>query len=504
MIRGTIRRYFNGENDFEDLIRLIETANVTFQRVQKKGTDENPKYTDEIQFNYTKGLSDYRSHLYKRVDGIKTDIIKEVVYQSSRFEKLVFISSKVTELQRAKDNLKQTEAGFTHVGFTFSNLSADEGVDVTLTEADLQDYYDVMRKYSDKALDHLKIIQAAVQNSANGDFPELKPAAPDPNEPTNSKPLAFFDYFYTSRGFTKFHNNFYPNSDEDYYNVASIDKENEVIEYEDYDPESGEPYTFKREFKQVLLDRVYSEFTKAKKFIDAHVNALQTEESIRLFLKLLLYQLRHLHNTIQKYPEAAKYDTNQHVLKGLVRFVFDKYEPFVEEHKDVEFFMGILNPAAEQQPAILPNAVTQKMLPQKEAVLAFKWLKNPTERTTKLHLALTEGGFISTTIPLIDFSKAFTGEPLENSLGIRWLKKVRGKLSKPLILYLFDQLMEHGLLERVTSNQEIYKKVQRIFNDHDGNPLQYLDVSSAQIKKRKSDYTQQEKEINAIIAELKK
>ncbi|HQS54055.1 MAG TPA: hypothetical protein PLK14_03075, partial [Sediminibacterium sp.] len=409
MIRGSIRRYYDGENDFEDLIKLIETANVTFQRVQKKGTEKSPEYNDEIQFNYTKGLADYRSHLYKRVDGIKSEFTNEVISQSSRFEKLVFISSKVAELQRAINNLSQSATGFSHSSFTFSNLSAEEGVRVSLTEADIQEYYEVMKKYSDQAMDHIKILEASVQNSSNDDFPQLKPVAPDPNEPSNSKPLAFFDYFYASRGFTRFHNNFYPNSDEDYYNVASIDKDKEVVTYEEYNPEDGEPYTYTREFKQELLDKVYSEFLKAKKFIDAQVNSLDSEASINLFLKLLLYQLRHLHNALEKYPEATKYDTNHYVLKAFVRFIFDKYEPFVENHKEVNYFKKILNPNAEPQPNIVPSPVTQRMLPHKEVVMAFKWVANPAERTTKLYTALVAGNFISRSFELMHISKGFEG-----------------------------------------------------------------------------------------------
>jgi hypothetical protein len=84
------------------------------------------------------------------------------------------------------------------------------------------------------------------------------------------------------------------------------------------------------------------------------------------------------------------------------------------------------------------------------------------------------------------------------------MKKVRGKLSKPLILYLFDLMMEKDLLEKIINNQDIYKKVQRIFTDHNGEALQHIDVSSAGIKKRKTDYTSEELEINAIIANLLK
>src|SRR5215831_15436356 len=126
MITGSSRRYYTGKNDFEDLITLIDTANVTIQRAQKKGSDDNPEYIDEVQFNFTKGLSDYSGNLYRRVYGIKNDFIKEVIYHQSRFEKLVYISSKVTELQRAMNNLQLTDFGYCHKGFTFSNLSADE------------------------------------------------------------------------------------------------------------------------------------------------------------------------------------------------------------------------------------------------------------------------------------------------------------------------------------------------------------------------------------------
>ena len=494
--------YYHYENDFDSFIRLIKFANVTYQRIAKE-KDGEVQHKDEIKFNYSKSFSDFRDNLYRKLEEIKTEIVQDIIGQPSRFEKLVFIASKVAELENAMSKLTRNGGKFSHAEFSFSNISKDEGAETIMTEDDLQDYYEVMDKYSQELLSHLKLVQQSVNASANGDFPVPVPAPPDPNEPTTQKPLAFFEYFFVNRGFSKFHKDFFNLDEERYYNVVKVDKENEIITYQDFDPETGDDYTYTSDLKKDLLNKLLKEFNKAKKCIDSRIDQFTEESQIKLYLKLLLYGIKHINAYLKKYEEALKYDSNQLALNGLIRFVFQKYEPFVKELESVEFFKQSIATQTEQPPAPAALPVTQKMLPQREVILAFKWSANSHERTIKLHQALTEGGFISKSIEVSDFSKGFHGEPIEHPLNIRWLKKVKGKLSKPLILYLFDQLMERGLLEKVSANQEIYKKVQRIFTDHEGNPLQYLDVSSAGIKKRKRDYTEAEKQINAIIADLK-
>jgi hypothetical protein len=494
--------YYHWEDDFDSFIRLIKFANITFQRI-KNEKDGEVKEIDEIKFNYTKGFSDFRDSLYRKLEDVKTDIVKDVIGQTSRFEKLVFIASKIAELEDAMKKLSDNGGKLTHEEFCFSNISKEEGDDIVMTENDVQDYYEVMNKYSQELLNHLKIIQQSVNASANGDFPVPVAAPPDPNEPTTQKPLAFFEYFYVNRGFTKFHSDFFNLEEEGYYNVVKVDKENEIITYQDFDAQTGDEYTFTSEFKKDLLNKLIKEFNKAKKCIDSRIDEFMEEPQIKLYLKLLLYGIKHIHSYLSKYEEALKYENNLLALNGLIRYVFQKYEPFVKELESVEFFKQNIATQTEQAAAAPPLPITQKMLPQREVILSFKWIGNIHVLTIKLHQALVEGGFIANNVDVTDFSKAFHGEALEHSLNIRWLKKVKGKLSKPLILYLFDQLMESGLLEKVSANQEIYKKVQRIFTDHDGNPLQHLDVSSAGIKQRKKDYTEAEKQINAIIASLK-
>lgn len=503
MIRGEIRHYNNGlDTDFEDFIRLVGYANLTFQRIQKGVASNEMQFKDEVKFNYTNNLRDYSSHLHNKLEGMKTDILHEVINQTSRFEKLVYISIKVAELKRTIGNLCESEKGWTHSKFSFSNISKGEGSEVIMNEADIQEYYNCMKQYSDEAFEYLKIIKQSVEESSNDDFPVLKPLPPDPNEATQVKPLAFFEYFFIARGFTKFHKNFYPTEDEEYYNISSINKEKEVIVYEDYHPETYETLTYRVEFKEELLKKLHSEFIKTKKHIDAHIDTLSSEPDINLYLKLLLYRLRFIYNGLQKYNEAVNYESCSKVLKGLVKFVFDKYEPFVKEYVDVEFFKQIITPSIELQDNLVLTTVSHKLLPHKEVIYSFKWTSYGPERTTKLHMFLRDKGFIPDDVELIHFSKAFNGELIEHPLNIKWLKKVKGKLSKPLILYLFDQLKEKKLIEDVSPDQEIYKKVQRIFTDHNGKPLKYFNVSSAQIKKRKIDYTEQEREIMSILANL--
>jgi hypothetical protein len=494
--------YYHYENDFNSFLRLIKFANVTFQRidVEKEG-ETQPK--DEIKVNYSKSFSDFRDSLYRKLEEIKREIVQGIIGQHSRFEKLVFIASKVAELENAMSKLTRNGDKFSHAEFSFSNISKHEGAEIVMTEDDVQDYYEMMDKYSQELLSHLKLVQQSVNASSNGDFPLPVSAPPDPNEPTSQKPLAFFEHFFVNQGFSKFRIDFFNLDDEGYYNVVNVDKGNEIITYQDFDPETDEEYTSTLDFKKDLLNKLLKEFYKAKNCIDSRIDQFTEESQIKLYLKLLLYEIKHINAYLNKYDEAQKYESNKLALNGLIRFVFQKYEPFVKELETVDFFKQNISSQTEQPatPTALP--ITQKMLPQREVILAFKWTASSYERTIKFHQALVHGGFISNAVDVSDFSKAFYGEQIEHPLNIRWMKKVKGKLSKPLILYLFDRLMEEGLIERVTGNQDRYRKIQRIFTDHEGKPLQHFSVSSAGIQKRKIDYTSAEKQINAIIATLK-
>jgi hypothetical protein len=492
-------RYYEGR--FNNFIKLIGNASLTFQRIERQTSEDPSQYKDELKFNFTNTLIDYRNSLYRELDGLKKEIMNDVIQQISRFEKLVYISNKVVELQKSINCLSKGKAGYSHINFVFSNISKGEGKGIQKSEADIQDFYIFMNDYSNDAINFMKIVEESVNKSSSNDFPELKPLLPDPNASTPLKPIAFYEFFFVSRGFTKFHKNFYPATDEDYYNISSVDEKLEIITYEDYDTENGEPYSYKKEFKEVLLNSLYKEFIRTKKFIDEHIDSLHTEIDIKLYLKLFLYRLKYIYMILQKYEEAAKYESCDLVLKAIIRYVFEKYEPFVNDHVSNDFFKKIITPDYENKNILIPT-VTSKMLPQREIVFSFKWTKFPAERTTKLHRRLVDAGFISQDIELILFSKAFDGSPLDEPLNIRWLKKIKGKLSKPLILYLFDQLVEKKLIEPTISNQEMYRKVQRVFTDHEGQPLQHFDVSSAQIKKRKSDYTQPEREIGLILSDL--
>ncbi|PZR30048.1 MAG: hypothetical protein DI535_00685 [Citrobacter freundii] len=500
MIKGRVRRFYeNGEGDFTEFVRLIENADLTFTRTKDSGEGEEAIYSDEIQFNYSSGAGDYRNYLRQKVDRIKSSLLNEVIFRESRFEKLVYISSKVAELKRASNQLLLSDHGYRHTRFSFVNLSEQEGKDVQLTENDIQDYYQVMRQFTEEAMEHLKVIEHAVEISTNVDFPMLKKAEPDPNEPTHLRPLAFFEYFFAGRGFSVYHINFYPSEPEDYYNISSVDNEAEIIEFVDYDGSTGEPYSYKKEFRQVLFQKVYAEYAKSKKLIDSHIVSLTTEQSVALYLKLVLFQLRHLHNVLQTYTEAKKYETHEQMIKGFIRYILERYEPFVADYRDAPFFKESLAVANNQ---LTPSAEAPRLLSAPEQVIAFHWTMHSSERTTKLYYALTRHGFIDASLDLIHFSKAFSGEALINPLNISWLKTVKGKLSKPLIIYLFDRLIETKLLEKVQPDALLYKKIQRIFVDHEGKPLQYLEVSSAQVKKRKGSYTKPEEEINVIVAEL--
>jgi len=136
-----------------------------------------------------------------------------------------------------------------------------------------------------------------------------------------------------------------------------------------------------------------------------------------------------------------------------------------------------------------------------EKVIAFKWTKNPEQRSILLHQYLSRN-FID---PKTDFNildKAFSGSVLNTPLKIKWIKKVNGKLSKPLIFKLIELLIDMKLIVDDLDDR-YFERLNLIFVDHNGKQIRnWAQSESGRIQR--TTITPQESELQDIINEFAK
>jgi hypothetical protein len=152
------------------------------------------------------------------------------------------------------------------------------------------------------------------------------------------------------------------------------------------------------------------------------------------------------------------------------------------------------------------ETIEQIKINKKNLAPSFCWNKSRPfkEDMLKLHTLLKEAGFIATNTPFDKFCKAFSSEPIDEELGIVWSKKVKGKLSKPLLLHFIEELQVLKLIEPVLINNELYIMIQAIFKGPENENLKYFAVSRSTWIKRPSEKTSQELELNLILQAILK
>jgi hypothetical protein len=324
----------------------------------------------------------------------------------------------------------------------------------------------------------------------------------DHREPTNKAPLLFFEYFFIRYGFFFFREQFFAVDEGSHYKV-SIDRENELVVFVDYDFENAEFFSFTHHFKDILFAKLHFELSKTKTCIDNRIDILTTQPEVELFLKTLIYRTKYLFERLDEYDEAKKYDVCEKVLIRLIKFIFNRYGIYLEDHKNEVFFKDKLDITWSTDEENKQTQVLAMISLNSHQVTSFKWINNDTTQILKLYNALIEKNFISNDTPEKIFLKAFDGKSLTKPLNIRWSKFVNGKLSKVLVFFFIDELNNAKLIEFVARQPVLYKKILATFVDQDGKQLENLKVTNASSKKtRKRLYTQEEQELKSIIGSI--
>lgn len=504
MITGQIKSYdFRFGDEFGDFLQLVDRAAVTY-KVNPLEVDGKLDETPDIRFNLQPNISKYIATLAKEFSSSCDDIEKMVDEVYIKSEKLNLLARFIIEIEASQRLLTYSASeGFKHGKFTFSNVSKEEKYQVLkMEEKDFQDYFYWMDHYLKKMHAYLLLLKNSTEIIPQSDFRLPASMITDVNASTIPKPFAFFEYLFQRNGIAHLRKAFIPSQDDyDYHPYIHYDAEAEVITTQEQDNETGEWEEYKQAFKDKLFNRVYKEFLKSRQLFDEYIDTLKTVDEIKLFISLSIGRLRYQLTTLDKNTDAKKYDFLPKPIKGLIKYIYERYEAFCPAKDEMikELF------STENQQQIQQVTPGKALPPVQRGVETFRTLKKTVEGFTLiLHQQLIANNFISSDTDMEVLRNAFNGSRQDTPLKIRWLSKGKnGKINKQTLFYLLNRLAAEGIIAEDTDNKTFLKRIHFIFVDDKGEPLQNLNVSNATSGKFIKDPTAAKQAIDAVIVELK-
>jgi hypothetical protein len=418
-------------------------------------------------------------------------------------EKLALLARMVVEIESCQRLLKYESGIYTHKRYSFSNISKDHTYKATqLDETGFQEFYFWMEHYLQKMHGFLTQLKRSTEGIAQSEFRLPSSSQPDPNASSIIKPFAFFDYLFQRNGISQLRRNFIPTEEDyDYHPYMHYDPKTEILTTQEQDGETGEWEEYKQSFRDKLFNRIYREFLNSRQLFDEHIDSLKTLDEINLFVRLSVGRIKYLLSTLDKSPDAKKYDFLPRPLKGLIKYLYERYEGFCPPKDDMVNDLLAKNNDAQLQQAPLSKALP----PAHRGVQTFRCLKKTEEGfALLLHSQLNENCLIDSNTDLQTLRNAFNGSRQDNPLRIRWIDKGKNKqVNKQTLLYLLNELAAAGLIAEDTDNKTFLKRVHFIFADGAGEPLQNLEESNASSGKFKKAKTSAKRAIDAMISDLK-
>ncbi|NLR64843.1 hypothetical protein HGH92_11060 [Chitinophaga varians] len=500
MLTNIPRSYkFRFENNFIDFLNLIKTASVTFKG-QDLEIDGQLEGHSDISFNLYRGIDKFKRVLSDAWHDSNNSLEETLDNTYLKTDKFFLLSRYITEVESIQQLLTIEKGDFSHKNFYFSNISTEQKYQVvTLDQKEFQEYYFWMDHYVKKMLSYLNHIKSAIENVPQEEFRIPEYMKPDPNDSSFENPIGCFEYLFLNNGISRMRNQFVPTEEDYYHNDIIYDKEKEVLTIHDQDPETGEWETKVVHFKDKYRNRLYSSFLLSRKLIDEHINKDKKDDEIRTFISLILGKLKYLLKSIESNKDAIKYEESPKPIRGLIRYLYEKYDFFCPKADDlVEDILSEKIKKIEQSPP-------SKLIPQlSNTINVFMFKRRNIETfSTILYHGLTTGQLISKETDIQKIRKAFDGTAQVHPLKIRWIDRGKnGKCNKQTLLYLFRRLIEEGIIEEITDNKLLFQRLNFVFVDENGEQLQYLKESKAAAGKSSKTITYSKKVIDTAIKDI--
>ncbi len=248
------------------------------------------------------------------------------------------------------------------------------------------------------------------------------------------------------------------------------------------------------QYKDYKLKSNYKLFEPIIEFLEAHKILLDS----RIYLcQDYLKEIQDKRVEVRK--EQIRYRKKRNEISKGDKILFKPENKVVATDALIEYDDSLSNNNIVDEDFVHKDFVHQKEI---LGTNGFCWNKsrNIYEDMVKLYTLLIDYGFIHKQTSIEIFKKAFSCKFIKEPLNIHWTKTVKGKFSKSLIFHFIDQLESLNFMEITYNNNQLFKRINFIFIDKEGNAFKNLHVSkSLWLNTRKLERTPQEMELDSII-----
>jgi hypothetical protein len=296
---------------------------------------------------------------------------------------------------------------------------------------------------------------------------------------TKDKPLQFF-YDFFQKGIFADRKKFLeqdPNYEDSYLKIIEINKEKEYIKTIVWEEEEGrglENYSY---YKDVLSSLLSEQVKLSIGLIESQVKEIsRAGNNFYFYLDAVLVDLNEIKDIVKKLKISTKYDSCIVSIYEIASYLIKNYPNHFEKNKS-----PVIAETEEYMKGIIAdiNSINAKRLEQerrrKNKITAFQWKDENPGNTLLLYECLKNIAIKNESDTLGKIKLAFSGEEIKEPLKIKWIFLKNGKHPKPSLIRVFNMLINDlKIVAPVSGNPEIANKLEYIFVDQNGKPIQNI------------------------------
>jgi hypothetical protein len=309
-----------------------------------------------------------------------------------------------------------------------------------------------------------------------------------------SNPCRWFDSFVTNDKPYRYRDDFYIEAKRKYQDrIIEIDYNNDSFTYSMVVSDDGFNHPTIYHYADYLSFEIINlEKEKSISLIKKKIESCGSNEAIIFTLKVISNQLTHVINLLKKkrklpireFPciPLGVYGIANYLLSAHQSFLPNPLPEIFEEAKNpqLDLFSNIIDQPIQKSKITGNSEKTEEKEKKKNIVTkSFKWKSSLKLYNIWLYDILKDVGAINekeTDIEKIE--KAFSGEELTESLNIKWhLIHRNDSIKIPIFIFIDFLIDDLQILEKVETDAELGRMIQRIFVNPEGKSVEAIGVS---------------------------
>lgn len=254
--------------------------------------------------------------------------------------------------------------------------------------------------------------------------------------------------------------------------------------YEYYFIEDGPSWEDYITFDEMITPYLNYNTWKIINFIYNRITLLDSYEKQSIYLNIVLKELTEV---------KADFDMGSHKGKNVVLKCINNIELEINQ-KIIPFLSCSQSENLVNQDHKVDYNLKPANLNSSNKVISYKWTgKNSNRQLLFLFQLLLEHGILARDTDFNNFIEAFNEQPLRTPLNIKWLIKSKNQkdANKSSLFYFLKKLTELRLIKNDIGKNE-YARISLIFCDFEGKPLKNL-------KQSKQEYKQSDRPIESAV-----